>query len=169
MSKAELLFADNRCILCYYVLLIAFFILYSKVEDIHIRTVFCLSRKKNMQHVRKLSLYFIAGFTGLGMILYEILTFARGYTHITPVLAGFLLLGFTSVVFWLNATTVVKNVGAMVAGLMFLMCSPIAIVILIVAGGVHVDKYLGYVDVLMLLFALWQYKGFVDGWSKGDV
>lgn len=169
MDKLEILFANNRAVICFYLSIIGILVAYSRTMDIHIRQVFCLSRKKNMQYVTKHGIISILCFAVVEIILYEILSFLRGYAHITPMLVGFFFAGAACVVFWTNHCTVVKGVGQVLIGLFILICMPFVIMIAIVKCNVQFDRYLGYVAVVLVLLTAVQYIGFVNGWKKGDL
>ena len=169
MDKLEVLFADNRAIICFYLSIAGFLVLYSKMTDIHIRSVFCLSRKRNMEYVRKQGLFFVVCFSVAEILLYELLSLVRGYSHITPVLAVFFFVGAALVVFWSDRCTVGNDVVQVLTGLCLLFSTPFIIMLAILKWHVTFDRYLGYVIPVLLLFAAGQYKRFVDGWRKGDL
>lgn len=169
MSEFEIVFANNRAIISFYLLIAGFLVLYSNMSDIHIRSVFCLSRKKNMEYVRKQALLSIVCFVAMGIGVYEMLSFIRGYAHVTPLLVLFFLTGGIFVVFWLEKVTVTKIVGEVIFGVGFIVCTPLVVLFAIVRYGVKLDGYLGYAALVMAVMAVWQYKGFMDGWRKGDL
>lgn len=169
MDKLEILFANNRAVICFYLSIIGILVLYSRTMDIHMRQVFCLSRKRNMEYVRKHGMISSLCFAVVEITLYEILSFLRGYAHITPVLAGFFFAGSACVVFWTNHCMVVKDVGRVLVGLFILISMPFIIMILIVKCNIEFDRYLGYVAVVLMLLTAVQYIGFVNGWKKGDL
>ena len=169
MDKSEALFANNRAIICFFISMAGFLVMHSKMTDIHIRQVFCLSRKRNMGYVRKQGMVFSVCFAAVGIVLYEILTLVLGYAHITPTLAAFFLAGSAFVVFWMFRCMLVKDVGQVLLFLFFLIAMPFVIILVIIQCGVKFDRYLGVAAVVLALLAAAQYIGFVNGWRKEDL